>query len=312
MTIDLESFKKSIITYKDRITPVKLFSIFKDKCKDIREFDELTHANICGFKYFEIDKLINNFEKVNNCDDIVNTLLCELYKQHEEIVEKELVQSFYTHLATINLNDRETWINECDELLQCLLEVVNFKNISIFLRNDSIFEGNMSLNGLNPQKKEIRVEDILSIQPDHLTKLDNFNPLHVNLLDIIGINNDNIWVFRSRHSNENSLLSSLIVGEANNLNINIKLMQKLCSELTMHADLISNYFLIIDQQQSFEHKVLRFSHTFRTPLLTLLYDLDDLNNTITDTNIKNMINKVRREIRFAEMELRMFLGIPKV
>jgi len=306
--IRLNSNQKDDITeaidHDENLQPVE-----KENIKN--EFSKLLNKEMKGFKSVETQELIDHFEKFIRFGELINKLLNELYKLHEELAEKEFVNSFNTHLTTIDMKDRESWMQECSELLRYITEIIKCKEIILFLKNDSKFEGFTSFNSSFIQKKVLKARDVFSIAPNRLIKLDWSNLLHKDLLHRLEIGDHNIQAYRSHHYSKAGLISSLIIEVDDGTAINESLLVSLCNVITKHADLVSNLFLLNEQQQSFKDQVNEVAHSFRTPLHLLLDDIDYLLNSIEDEKIKDRFTESRGRIFDAKNDLKALLDKAK-
>lgn len=226
-------------------------------------------------------EIASRFKDFIRFGEMLSSLLKDLYAARKEAAIRQLMQATANYLAEGDLSSREKWSEHCGELFSFFSSVSDTKKINLYSRSHSNYER------IVPYKKGkrhlVKAREILPVVPlGKLINLKDKDPASKALLAKIGLGTKDIWIFRTESKAEPSILAGLMVMKGNIDEKNQQLVEFFCGTVGGCSDVASLVFRLQEQQESFKIKVGEVAHSFRTPLQSLILDIESIGRILED------------------------------
>jgi len=252
-------------------------------------------------------RILGRFEDFIKFGNMLNRLLEELYVARKEAAIRQLMQATAEYLAGADLSARETWAAHCGGLFSFFCAVSNIKKIHVYSRSHSNYERIIPYE--KGKRQLIKARDILSVVPlEELINLKDEDSKSKKLLEKLGLGTKDIWLFRTENKAEPSILAGLMVMKGKVEEKNKKKVEFFCRTVGGCSDVASLIFKLQEQQEEFRLKVGEIAHSFRTPLQSLILDLESIGRFIKDNeDLTDLLNESKIRLFGAREDIKSLL-----
>ncbi|OHB58256.1 MAG: hypothetical protein A2173_09210 [Planctomycetes bacterium RBG_13_44_8b] len=252
------------------------------------------------------EEVVIRFKYFIKFRDMLGHLLQELYAAKKEAAMRQLMQAIAHYLAGANLSSRKSWAKHCEELFSRFCTISNIQEIHVYSRSRSNYERTIPFE---EKRSIIKVKDILPfVSLEKLVNLNNEDSKSKALMPRLGLGTEDIWLFRTENRAAPSTLAGLIVMKGKIKDKNQKLVEFFCRTVGGCNDVASLIFELQEQQNEFRLKVGEAAHSFRTPLQSLILDIEKIGRIIKDDkDLTNLLNESKRRILGAREDVKNLL-----
>ena len=242
-------------------------------------------------KYSSIEDFIYKIDEFIKFGDITQALINQLFEANLSLIEQKLIRDVNEAINEIDLTRADIWWGAFRELLEQFILLPEIDKIRIYVRKKSRFNRIIAIpaeieNGIN-----LLARDIIPALPTG--SLVNISISHPNIVERIGIGDDDVWGYRSQTGSGRELTSTLILVKGSILHNRKDFLKKVFNVLCNAADISQLFFLIRQVHDEFKHNVALVGHSFRTPQQNIQFILEDLKREVTNLELPELIKIIR-------------------
>lgn len=217
----------------------------------------------------ELNKKFSEFLKFG---EMTQRLLNELHGAKKKSAERKLLNIFDEKITRIEISEPDYWWKECEKILINLISFCGIKSVNVYSRERSRLFCRIPIENdinINPP---ISVKDVISVcEIGKLSKITDRDFLkkiskHVNETN----------VYRADIGNGGEICSTLLILNGLIPFDKIEFITELCRVICNDINITSLIFREREVDTKFRKQVAVIGHSFRTPLQSLLFNLEDL------------------------------------